>query len=1048
MQCWRVGFLLEHGREPLESDVASRPRVAALGQEIARAKRVSDLVPLQLQLEHHAKPKENAPLAAQAATAHETRKPSFNVFDLRGRYGAAVGQTMLQQPQQPVALPSALVRHQMTAEQAVAALAPLDETSRAVAVQLCGAEREKWHTAADLARWEPSVLARALEELVTARLVERTSGARVRCALEEGAAEAVVEWAREQERLLEADVMELEEEEERQSGHSNAWCVEEEEGDEEDEEDEEESFARVAVAGGRFRGSAAGTLLAAKERNESGKRVLFDPDAPTFAIPEAPKDDDESRPAPPKRPNPNKPDHNFRKMKLSGQKNNFRRAGSGKWGNATNNFVRPGLVGGRVASDLPDAAEQEGAVTGPSEAVLFDPGAAVRELGALKEFEAAQSERLTRVEWSDDPNVDVESLLRQLGHAEWKAGQEEVCRSIIAGRSVLALMPTGGGKSLCYLLPTLAYPGTLTLVVSPLVSLMRDQLARLPPGLGGAMLTSHQTAKELRNELARVASGTARVLFVAPERVVQPSFAAVLRRLPPVRLVCVDECHCLSQWSHCFRTSYLLLREYLLEPLQPRCVLALTATAVPKACSQVKEALGIEAVVTASLLRPNLALQTVMDPPDPHAALKKLLTTPPLLEMRADGGRVIVYVSLQREAEQLAAYLVMEGIAAVGYHAGMDSQRRRSTEETFRSGKTPIVVATVAFGMGIDVSNVRAIVHFEMPKSVENYVQEVGRAGRDGLPAICVCIVARLQLQRLTSLAYSHSVEVLEVRNFLALLRAQGAGVGCVPMDGPMAREVAATLLAWLHQDGLLQCLADGHGRFLIRWFASGDQGSAVLKWAMQNGAKKKKDGAEWTAVRVCQCARELGTEVSNVHAELEQLAKQKTIGYRLEERSFFVCLTTTMAEWSDETLTAKAIAMHARLAEMEQLNVQKCHDLYNILALGQDAEIKAQLEHYFVTGCATANVPNVAASAFKDAAKDPYVRGDVVTLLKRQSFKTGKEVARVLHGIRATSGDADDPMTASPFWNKARHVEYRSLVRLANELIVAERRNAAERGE
>ncbi len=656
-----------------------------------------------------------------------------------------------------------------------------------------------------------------------------------------------------------------------------------------------ESLAANPVRPGaqqRKRGGGIGALMAAKVRNThiDGKRALFSEDTPVFK-PEDDHEEEENVAAPPKRPNPDRPDKNYRRMNLSGQKKNFRRAGTGKWGSVNNSFVRvqaDGSSGGASSNATEDDRPEKEEQTELPHTVLYDPGAALREAAVLREFAAVPPSKQANIEWVSEPSASVDELLLALGHTEFKEGQRQVCEAVVAGKSVLALLPTGGGKSLCYLLPTLAFPGTLTLVVSPLLSLMRDQMARLPPSLKGALLASDQTAQETARQLGRAASGEARILFVAPERVVQPGFRDVLARLPPVRLVCVDEAHCLSMWSHCFRTSYLMLREHLLEPLQPRCVLALTATAVPQTCEQVCDGLGVDEVVRASLLRPNLSLEAVLDPPDPHAALKKLLSTAPVVDMwRKENGRVIVYVNTQRETEQIAQFLTMQSVPCSAYHAGQDPQQRRVTEDHFRSGKVQIVVATVAFGMGIDVSCVRCIVHFDMPKSVENYVQEVGRAGRDGAPALCLCFVSSVQLLRLTSLSYSHSVDARLLRDFLTLVRAQGVGVGAVSTTGKIAHEVGATILAWLQQLRLVRVLPEGHASFLVRFFVAGDHASPVLSWVIANGTKKKKD-AEWTSVDACRCAKGTNLTVAQVHEELERLSKAKVIGYKLTDRSFF----------------------------------------------------------------------------------------------------------------------------------------------------------------
>ena len=291
-------------------------------------------------------------------------------------------------------------------------------------------------------------------------------------------------------------------------------------------------------------------------------------------------------------------------------------------------------------------------------------------------------------------------------------------------------MPTGGGKSLCYQLPAMALPG-LTLVVSPLIALMKDQVDALKAnGMPAAFINSSQTPAELSQVVGRVRAGEIKLLYVAPERVVEPRFAAFLGTLD-VSLVAIDEAHCVSEWGHEFRPAYRELRD-LRQACPGAPVIALTATATDRVRADILSQLGLRnpQVFVSSFDRPNLTYAIVPKERD----LSGLLS---LLE-RHRGESAIIYCGSRQATMDMAQTLSERGFAAEPYHAGLEPDVRRATQERFIRDRTSTVVATIAFGMGIDKPDVRLVVHHDLPRSVESYYQETGRAGRDGLPSECV----------------------------------------------------------------------------------------------------------------------------------------------------------------------------------------------------------------------------------------------------------------------------------------------------------------------
>nr|WP_325235153.1 DNA helicase RecQ [uncultured Oscillibacter sp.] len=332
--------------------------------------------------------------------------------------------------------------------------------------------------------------------------------------------------------------------------------------------------------------------------------------------------------------------------------------------------------------------------------------------------------------------MDKLTLLKQyFGHSGFRPGQEPLVDALLSGRDAMGVMPTGAGKSVCYQLPALLLPG-LTLVLSPLISLMKDQVAALAQaGIPAAYINSSLDAEEYRAVYRQIRRGECKLLYIAPERLQAEGFRRLLEELP-VSLVAVDEAHCVSQWGQDFRPSYLEIAELVRSlPVRPP-VGAFTATATAAVRRDIETLLELRDPlrITTGFDRPNLFFEVV------RARDKDQWLTRFLAERPGQSG--IVYCATRKTVDSVTASLLAQGVPAARYHAGMEDQERRQSQEGFVYDQARVMVATNAFGMGIDKSNVSFVVHYNMPKDLESYYQEAGRAGRDGSPARCVLLYA------------------------------------------------------------------------------------------------------------------------------------------------------------------------------------------------------------------------------------------------------------------------------------------------------------------
>ena len=326
-----------------------------------------------------------------------------------------------------------------------------------------------------------------------------------------------------------------------------------------------------------------------------------------------------------------------------------------------------------------------------------------------------------------------EALKQYFGHSEFRFGQEDLVDALLAGRDVLGVMPTGAGKSVCYQLPALLLPG-ITLVLSPLISLMKDQVASLTQaGIPAAFINSTLSPEQYREVFRRARRGAYKLIYAAPERLETPDFLRFAQEVE-ISLLAVDEAHCVSQWGQDFRPSYLKIADFLQQlPYRPP-VGAFTATATRQVKEDIQQLLLLRdpLCLTTGFDRPNLFFEVVRTR-DKEGWLEHFLDSRP-------GQSGIVYCATRKAVEAVCAALTACGVPAARYHAGLPEEERRRSQEDFEFDRVRVMVATNAFGMGIDKSNVSFVVHYNMPKDVESYYQEAGRAGRDGSPAHCALL--------------------------------------------------------------------------------------------------------------------------------------------------------------------------------------------------------------------------------------------------------------------------------------------------------------------
>lgn len=534
-------------------------------------------------------------------------------------------------------------------------------------------------------------------------------------------------------------------------------------------------------------------------------------------------------------------------------------------------------------------------------------------------------------------------LKKYFGFSEFRDGQEQVINSIIRGRSAAAIFPTGSGKSLVYQLSALALP-ELTLVVSPLLSLIQDQLAFLKSkNIPSASLDSTLSKQEYSGVLDSIYNKEIKILFVSVERFNNERFRNFMKKIP-VSLLCVDESHSISLSGHNFRPSYLALNKYQKELGIPQALL-LTATATPEVVSDMCKLFSIadEDVLRTGFYRPNLNLS--IEGVTNTLKLDRLKQW--LSDKKHQSG--IVYVTLQKTAEIVAEKLQAAGVNAQAYHAGMKSDVRQSIQQKFMSGESGVIVATIAFGMGIDKSDVRFVCHYDLPSSIEAYSQEVGRAGRDGLTSECLVLANTENLNVIENFVYGDTPELPDIKVVLQEIKQQGLQWDVVFNSLSTHSNIKAltlkTLLVYLEIAGVIQpkhsYYADYKYKFLwdksaVIHFFKGERQDFVR--TIFNASKMAK---VWGSLDFEHMYVDLGIDRSRAITALDYMEQQGMIELQVKQMTEVYQVVTQ--DFSVDNLSEQ---LFTRFKAKEESDIARIHHLLAFFS-GHKC-IATELSHYF----------------------------------------------------------------------------------------------------
>lgn len=630
-----------------------------------------------------------------------------------------------------------------------------------------------------------------------------------------------------------------------------------------------------------------------------------------------------------------------------------------------------------------------------------------------------------------------DTLKRFFGFETFRPGQEEIVTQLLAGRSALAVFPTGGGKSLCYQLPALHLEG-LTLVVSPLIALMKDQIDFLVgKGIAAARMDSSLTGEESRQVWDDLWEGRLKMLYVAPERFASERFLQRLHRAR-ISMMVIDEAHCISEWGHNFRPDYMKLAK-LAGDVKAERVLTLTATATTAVAKDIRDSFDIapDAYINTGFHRPNLfyRVTSVTRAERDAVLLERIKTRPP--------GATIVYVTLQKTAEEVAGLLEDHGFPAEAYHAGLDPQVRHAVQDTFMSSPEAIVVATIAFGMGIDKSDIRYVYHYNPPKSLENYMQETGRAGRDGKPSGCEMLFCPEDIPALENFSYGDTPSLESVKGFLEELIRQPDAFDLSMYDlssrYDIRQLVVSTLLTYLELEGVLVSTGPLYNEYKFQPLRTSKE--ILAKFDAERAALIKnlfiqaRKGRTWFTLDMAKAVERLGQPRNRLVAALNYLEEQGDLklqvaglrhGYRFAERP------------AEPKALAKSL--HDRFRKAEARDIHRIRQVID-LAKTSDCLVQTLLRYFgenMDAPCGHCDRCKGDFTPFVEAPDPPNLSPEELKILQKlqaeshAALKSPRQMARFLCGI-VSPATSKNKLTKDPRFGSLAHCRFATLAKAAS---------------
>ncbi|KAL3368603.1 hypothetical protein AABB24_009456 [Solanum stoloniferum] len=639
-----------------------------------------------------------------------------------------------------------------------------------------------------------------------------------------------------------------------------------------------------------------------------------------------------------------------------------------------------------------------------------------------------------------------ENLLRLLkltyGYDSFRDGQLETLKMVLSGKSTMLVLPTGAGKSLCYQLPAMVFQG-VTVVISPLVSLMIDQLKQLPAAVEGGLLCSSQTPEEVSETFRLLEEGSIKVLFVSPERFLNSEFLSIFCNTQ-ISLVVIDEAHCVSEWSHNFRPSYMRLKASLLrDKLKAQCILAMTATATTKALYHVMHALDIPSTNLIQVVKPRDNLQlSVSSSGNRMKDLMTLLKSSPFSEAKS----IIIYCKFQSETDFICKYLCDNNISAKSYHSGIFAKDRSRTQELFCANKIRVVVATVAFGMGLNKKDIEAVIHYSLPESLEEYVQEIGRAGRDGRISYCHLFFDDASYFKIRSLMYSDGVDEYVVNKLLCQIfsgSTNSAGIICSLVKESACRkfdmkeEVILTILTQLELGEVqyLHLLPQTSVTCTLNFHQTSPallaMKDAVVAAILKNS--EIKDGQY--IFDIPSVANSIGLQIVDLSNHLQTLKIKGEVRYELKDQAYSyvimdtpkdICsLATWLTKWLSEVESCKVRKMDT-MYDGAVFAAEACDKVHGCCGHQHTPCLQRKITEYFVNGTEV-DVPK------RIGGSSPFLTADIKVFLQCNSHAkfTPRAIARILHGI-ASPAFPSAVWSRTHFWGRYMQTDFKAITEAA----------------